>query len=400
MFNLPFLEKVDTDTNKFLSLNINARDIRCIAFYFDGDIFKIIGSGKADLENGCVRNGMIIDKDTVCEAIKKAVEKATENIEDKTRKTIVAIDGGITLGLTTTVRLKRTETDPIKPDEIDELYSRIMEASYIQAHNKVLQTTGDPELELDSITTSDIYLRVDNQNVATLEGQHGEMIEAAVYNSFAPSFHVKSIQNIIKKSGLELIALGSQMYSIVNWVNNSPRNILDFVLISVAEDSTDVGVIFGGGIISSKTLNIGYLHFVETISLKMGLSFQESEKLLNMYNQGKLAASETPVVKDCLKEILSIWIDGIKLLFEDFSGVKTFAPKIYLAGCGSEIPDIEQILKNEPWTKTIPFKADPEISKLSFADLTKIVDSTESSLDQDWLYTASAASIYKEIMGI
>jgi cell division ATPase FtsA len=400
MFNLPFLEKVDTDTNKFLSLNINARDIRCIAFYFDGNAFKIIGSGKSDLEEGCVRNGMIIDKDSVCEAIKKSVEKATENIEDKTRKTIVAIDGGITLGLTTTVRLKRTETDPIKPNEIDELYSRIMEASYIQAHNKVLQTTGDPDLELDSITTSDIYLRVDGQNVATLEGQHGEMIEAAVYNSFAPSFHVKSIQNIIKKSGLELIALGSQMYSIVNWINNSPKNILDFVLISVAEDSTDVGVIFGGGIISSKTLNIGYLHFVESIGLKMGLSTQEAQKILDMYNQGKLASSEVPVVKDCLKEILSVWIDGIKLLFEDFSGVKTFAPKVYLAGCGAEIPDIEEILKNEPWTKTIPFKADPDISKISFSDLTKVVNSTESVLNQDWIYTASASIIYKEIMGI
>ncbi len=400
MFNLPFLEKVDTDTNKFLSLNINARDIRCIAFYFDGSSFKIIGSGKADLEEGCVRNGMVIDKDLVCEAIKKAVEKSTENIEDKTRKTIVAIDGGITLGLTTTVRLKRTETDPIKPNEIDELYSRIMEASYIQAHNKVLQTTGDPDLELDSITTSDIYLRIDGQNVATLEGQHGELIEVAVYNSFAPSFHVKSIQNIIKKAGLELIALGSQMYSIVNWINNSPKNILDFVLISVAEDSTDVGVIFGGGIISSKTLNIGYLHFVESISLKMGLSTQESEKVLDMYNQGKLASSEVPVVKSCLKETLNVWIDGIKLLFEDFSGVKTFAPKIYLAGCGSEIPDIEEVLKNEPWTKTIPFKADPDISRISFSDLTKVVNSTESILDQNWIYTASASIIYKEIMGI
>ncbi|MFZ2664615.1 MAG: hypothetical protein WAX66_04610, partial [Patescibacteria group bacterium] len=387
MFNLPFLEKVDSDTNKFLSLNINAKDVRCVAFYFDGDSFKIIGSGKKDLEEGCVRNGMVISKDTVCEAVKEVVGKATENLGDKTKKTIVAIDGGITLGLTTTVRLKRTTTDPIKTEEVEELYSRITEASYIQAHNKVLQNTGDPDLELDSITTSDIYLRVDNQNVATLEGQHGETIEAAVYNSFAPSFHVKSIQGVIKKSGLELIALGSQMYSIVEWVNNSPRNALDFVLISVAEDSTDVGVIFGGGIVSSKTLNIGYLHFVEAVSSKMGLSSKEAEKVLGMYNQDKLSASEKLIVEKCLKEILTIWIDGIKLLFEDFSGIKMFSHKVFLSGCGSEIPDIENVLKEEPWTKTIPFKATPEISRLSLSDLPKIADATGNQLGSDWLYT-------------
>jgi len=400
MFNLPFLEKADTDINKFLSLNINAKDIRCLAFYFDGESFKIIGSGKKDVPEGCVRNGMIIDKDIVCEAIKEAVFKATENIEDKTKKTVVAVDGGITLGLTTTVRLKRPTTGPIKLDEVQDLYSRIMEASYIQAHNKVLQNTGDPDLELDSITTSDIYLRIDGQNVATLEGQHGEMVEAAIYNSFAPSFHVKSIQNIMKRSGLEIIALGSQMYSVVEWIKNPPRNCLDFVIINVAEDSTDIGVVFGGGIISSKTLNIGYLHFIKSVSSKMGLSLNEAESVLNMYSQNKLTSSEIPVVKSCLEDTISIWLDGLKLLFEDFSGVKTFPPKIFLSGCGIDIPDVVEAVKGESWTKTIPFKAEPEFSTLTFSDLSKVVDSTGSISTPDWLYTAAASIIYKEIMGI
>ncbi|NMB91736.1 hypothetical protein GYA37_02725 [candidate division WWE3 bacterium] len=400
MFNLPFLEKVDTNTNKFLSLNVNAKDVRCVAFFFDGDLFKIIGSGKKNLEKGYVRNGMVINKEGVSEAIKEVVSKATENLEDKTRKTIIAIDGGITLGLTTTVRLKRATTDPIKADEVEELYSRITEASYIQAHNKVLQNTGDPDLELDSITTSDIYLKIDNQNVAILEGQRGETIEAAVYNSFAPSFHVKSIQGIIKKSGLELIALGSQMYSVVEWFKNPPKNILDFVLISIAEDSTDVGVVFGGGIVSSKTLNIGHTHFIEAVGLNMGLSPKDAENVLNMYNQEKLSESERITVEKCLKGITSLWIDGIKLLFEDFSGIKMFSNKIFLSGCGAEIPDIENALKEEPWTKTIPFKASLEIAKLSLSDLSKVSYATGELLSSDWLYTVAASIIYKEILGI
>ena len=399
MLKLPFAKKTEEDINKFLSISISSRDIRCLVFYFDNNTFKIIGSNKQDLPEGCVRNGMILDKDIVVEAIKTCVSLATEDLEEEIHRVLVGVDGGATLGLTTTVRLKRPSNGPMQASETEDLYKRIMDASSIQVRNKVLQTTGNPDSKLDSITTSEIYLKIDGQNVIALEGQHGDIVEAAVYNCFAPSFHIKNLQTVIKKAGLEIIAVGSQMYSLVEWLKKAPKNAADFVLISVAEDSTDVGVVFGGGIISTKTLNIGYEHFISSIATRMGLSKQEAEAVITMYNLQKLTGSEMAVVKSCLDEILSIWLDGLKLLFEDFSGVKTFAPTIFLAGCGTEIPDVLENLKNKPWTKTVPFKAEPEISKLSFSDLTKIVDSTEKINTPDWLYTAATSIIYEELMG-
>ena len=399
MIQLPFAKKTEEDITKFLSVSISSRDIRCIVFYFDNNTFKIIGSNKQDLPEGCVRNGMILTKDTVVEAIKTCVSLATEDLEEKICRVIVGVDGGATLGLTTTVRLKRPSNGPMQASETEDLYKRIMEASSIQARNKVLQNTGNTDIKLESITTSEIYLKIDGQNVAALEGQHGDIVEAAVYNCFAHSFHIRDLQNVIKKSGLEIIAVGSQMYSIVEWIKKMPNNAADFVLISVAEDSTDVGVVFGGGIISTKTLNIGYEHFITSIATRMGLSNQEAEAVVNMYTSQKLTGSEMTVVKSCLDEILGIWLDGLKLLFEDFSGVKTFAPTIFLVGCGTEIPDVIENLKNKPWTKTVPFKAAPEFSKLTFSDLTKIVDSTGKIQTTDWLHTAATAIIYEELMG-
>jgi len=399
MMKLPF-QKTYEDMSKFLSLSITSKDVKCLAFYFDNDTFKILGSGSQELPENSVRNGVVLDNDIVIDAIKYSVEKATINLEDRPKKVVVGVDGGTTIGLTTTVKMKRPNNDPIQPREIEELYSRITEASYIQAHNKVLQNTGDPDVDLDTITTLDIYLKIDDQRVATLEGQRGETIEAAVYNSFAPSFHIKSLQNVVKKAGLDIVAIGSQMYSLVEWVKGPPKNSLDFVLINLAEDSTDVGVVFGGGIISSKTLNIGYLHFLDSVSHKMGLSKKDAENVLKMYKTGKLSESEIPMVKNCLQEILEIWIDGLRLLFEDFPGVKTFAPKIFLSGCGTDIPDISDAIKNEPWAKTIPFKAEPEFSKISFEDMEKISNSTDEELSSEWFYTAAASKIYKEVLGI
>lgn len=399
MLKLPFWEKALPDENRFLSININAKDVRCLAFYFDGDMFKIIGSGKIDLPENTVRNGIILNKNMVTQALKDAVEKATGDLSGKLNRVIVGLDGGETLGLATTVKLKRPTNGSIQKEEVEELYSKITEASYIQAHNKVMQITGDPDTELEIITTSEIYLKVEGQRVEVLEGQRGENVEACVYNAFAPSYHIKNLQNLIKKAGLNLIAIGSQMYTLIKWLKMPPKELSDFVVISVAEDSTDVGVVFGGGIISTKTLNIGYLHFLESVRAKMGLSINEVENVLKTYSLGGLTASEVSVVKNCLSESIKIWVDGLKLLFEDFSGVKTFAPKIYLAGCGSQIPDIFEAVRKEEWTKTVPFKANPEFSKISLSDIQKVVDSTDKIKTDDWLYICTASIIYKEIYG-
>ena len=399
MLKLPFLEKASSDENKFLSLNINAKDVRCLVFYFDGDTFKIIGSGKIDLPENSVRGGIVIDKDVVTKALKDVVEKATEDLGGKVNRVIVGLDGGETLGLATTVRLKRPTGDPIREEEVEELYAKITEASYIQAYNKAMQVTGNTDTELEVITTSEIYLKVEGQRVAALEGQHGENVEACVYNAFAPSYHIKNLQSLIKKAGLDLIAIGSQMYALVEWLKMPPKESSDFVVISVAEDSTDVGVVFGGGIISTKTLNIGYLHFLESVKARMGLSLNEAENVLKTYNLGKLAVSEASVVKNCLSETIKIWLDGIKLLFEDFSGVKTFASKIYLAGRGSEIPDVIEAVKEDSWTKTVPFKTSPEFSKISLSEIQKVIDSTDKIKTNEWLYISAASIIYKEIYG-
>jgi cell division ATPase FtsA len=398
MFNLPFSKKAQEDPSKFLSLNINAKDVKCLAFYFDGDVFKIIGSGNKDLPEGAVRNGMVVDKEIVLETLEESVEKALENSGHEITKVIIGVDGGITTGLTTTVRMKRTSDNPIQPKEVEELYSKIDEAAFVQASKRLFETTGDPDIELSSVTTSDVYISVGDQRVPVLEGQEVRNVEIAVFNSFVPSFHVKALQSIAKKAGLEIIAIGSEMYSLVEWIKSSPKKTHDFVLINLSEDSTEVGVIFAGGITSTRSLNIGYMHFLDSISSKMGLSKKEAETILKMYNVEKLSESEIPVVRSCINDVIEIWVDGLKILFEDFPGVKTFAPTVFLSGCGMDIKDVYQSIEEESWTSTIPVKDEPIFSKISFTDTEGIINSTEKNLSSDWVYVASTSWIYKKIV--
>ena len=396
---LPFLQKSAPYSNKFLSLNINSNDIRCLVIYYDNGSYKIIGSGKEMLERGSVRNGIIIDKDDVARAIKSAVIFATEDLEDNISNAIIGVGGDLCLGLTTTVRFRRPNKGLLQKSEIDNLNSKISEAAYIQAQNEYLENTGNPDIELETITSSNVYLKVDNQVVGELENREGQMVEAAVFNAFSPSYHIKALQDVTRKAGVNVIAIGSEMYAVSQWIKQYSKGQDDFILLAIENETTNAAVVFGSGIVSTKNLNIGLAHFIEGISESMGITSKEAERLLKSYIAGKLTESESTVVHNCILEILDIWLSGIELLFGDFTNVKTFAPKIYLTGYGAEIKDIITTLKSEPWTKSIPFRSFPEITKVNFSDFTKISDATGKIGGPEWLSNISMSIIYEEIFG-
>jgi len=129
----------------------------------------------------------------------------------------------------------------------------------------------------------------------------------------------------------------------------------------------------------------------------MGLTQVEATKVVQTHSRGALSPSESVVVQNCLEEVLGFWLEGVELLFTDFSGVKTFAPHVYLFGEGVQLPEIEEILAKDPWTKNIPFKSPPNIRALLLNDLNKIADATGSVVSQEWVPSAALSYIYEEV---
>jgi Tfp pilus assembly PilM family ATPase len=173
----------------------------------------------------------------------------------------------------------------------------------------------------------------------------------------------------------------------------------DLVLLEINRDATTAAVVFGGGIVSTRVLNIGINHLVSGITEEMGLTSREADKVLRSYISSQLTQGEAEIVRTAVREVLTIWLSGLELMFAEFSGVKTFPSKVYLAGEGSEVPDLWNMLTTEPWTKAIPFKALPAYKKISFLELKNISDSTGKVSTAEWLPLASLSKIYFEMKG-
>ena len=356
MVTLPFLSKPKEKLNKFLAIDINSTDVKCMAFYDDGTGIKIIGTGQKHLEPGMVRAGVIIEPDYVADKLNSAIDEAVENSEENIDKVIIGVNGDLCLGLMTTVRSKRNKVKAVDSKEVAMLYNKLSEAAFLQAQEEYLQMTGNNSSPLEIITQSTIYNKIDGTDSKEILGKTASQIEMAVFSAFTPGFHIKSLQSVIKKTGLELLTIGSEIYGITKGILSSQKDAVDFIVLDINNDTTNAAVIFGTGILATRSLNIGVNQLTEGITEKMGVTATEAEKLLYSYISGKLTQSESAIIKACLQEVLDMWLTGLELLFSEFSGVKTFPSKIFIVGAGSEIPDLWNVITTEPWTKSIPFQ--------------------------------------------
>jgi len=400
---LPFKLGKKKETSRFLTVDIGSDTVKVMAFDVEetekGPVASIIGVGKQDLLEESTRGGVIVNTEDVTEALIKCVATACNGDNEATRA-VMGVGGNLSIGLMTTVRIVRGKDVPITDKELDGIFGKTYEASLERVQNKLLETVGDPDVDVQMITSSVVYTRVDGKYVDDAVGMEGKRLELAVFTAFAPSYHLDILQEISANSGIELVAVAPTLYSLVKSLSYSKGTDFDGVIMDIGGEVTEVGVVFSGGIVDSRSLDIGGDHFTHELSNSMDLSPKDSEHKKLEYSYGRLAESDVLLIQGYMDNLLDIWLHGIELLFQEFVGVKTFAPKIYMVGGGAELPDIYEVTSKEPWTKSIPFKSPPEFSKLSMEDLPLVVDKTGKVHGMEDIGPASLSLVYLEMKGL
>lgn len=297
----------------------------------------------------------------------------------------------------TTVRIVRGKEGPISSKELDDAYERIYNEAYNQAQNVFLEVTGDSEIDFQMITSSTVYSKLDNNLVDELLDQEGQTLELAVFTAFSPTYHLDMLSDIAKELKLNVLAISSNMYALTKSLGFSKGKDFDGVVMDLGGEVTDVGAVFRGGIVTTRSLDLGGSHFTKILSKSLDLSYVDAENRKLEYSYGRLPESDGLLMKGYIDNLLDIWLDGVELLFTEFEGVKTFAPSIYMVGGGAELSDIYDVASKEPWTKSIPFKTPPEFSKLSIEDLTLVVDKTGKVHSMEDIIPSALSVVYLEL---
>lgn len=396
MFSLPFLKQKGVKTSKFLVVTVSSIEVKCLCLYRDSGILRIIGSGKHSLDANAVRNGAIVDLAAVAASTEEAIALATENSEKKVADVFFGISSDLCIENVTTAKINRTSEEPISKKELEGYFSRLKQAALLDAQKRYAQNCGNVDFEMELLSSSTVYAKLDKMPTTSVLDETGKTLELALQTTFCSSYHIKMLSKLSKKLGLRLTGIITKAQAVVSALKPTDYESTDLVTIEVGTDYTTVGVVFGEAVVATRSMHIGLIHFVEQVSKIMGITVSEAKKVIESHGKNELSQSESVVVQNCIQEVLEIWLEGLELIFSDFDGVKTFSSFIYLFGEGTMVGELIETLTTSPWTKSIPFKAPPQIELLNSTNLKDISDSTGAVESNTWLDSIALAQFAME----
>ncbi len=408
MPKLPFRSK-SPKTKNFAVVEISSDYIKSVIFELETPnpenheghaLFTVLGVSHVQLEIGQVRAGLIIDVENVSFAVKSAVLDSAKDITNFSGEVLFTINGELSIGNITTVKVSHDETHPIKKKEIDQMYKTVQLSSLENAATSFMKATGNVDVPMEMIISNDVYSKLDGSITTDLMGKYATEIETAVFSSYTPTFNINLFEKVCKKAGFKIIGISPELFSLSLILKRLKGQFFDGVLINMGSDFTEIGVVFGGGLVGTKSMSLGGEHFVRAISSRANISRRDASFKKHKYLRGELEPEEALLVQGMTSDILELWLDGIQILFEDFEGVKTFSSKIYLTGDDIEMPGLLDMLTKEPWTKSIPFKAPPEFTKVLCEDFVNVKDTTGKCLGSELAPMLSAIEVYSFLNGM
>ncbi|HQH40881.1 MAG TPA: hypothetical protein PK825_03975 [Bacteroidales bacterium] len=114
-------------------------------------------------------------------------------------------------------------------------------------------------------------------------------------------------------------------------------------------------------------------------------------RLINKKQQEKIVKS---LDGDC-----QVWLSGVQLALEEFSGIDLLPSRILLCGGGSMLPDIKKLLEDSDWVEDLPFAKKPKVSFIHPRDVANVIDETQSLDDAQDITPMALANMAIDLAG-
>jgi len=171
------------------------------------------------------------------------------------------------------------------------------------------------------------------------------------------------------------------------------------VFIDIGGGTTDIAVVSNGGVEGTKMFALGGRVFTKRIANDFGLSFQEAEKMKLMYSNEEIDKKQQEKIVKSLDGDCQVWLSGVQLALEEFSGIDLLPSRILLCGGGSMLPDIKKLLEDSDWVEDLPFAKKPKVSFIHPRDVANVIDETQSLDDAQDITPMALANMAIDLAG-
>lgn len=411
---LPFLNKKNNQSEEvLLALDVGTEFVKAVLFTVDegGTAIKVIGYGRSRQNSSAMKGAMIMNIEQVVNASDRAIgdalghadvvlskESDAEYVTPAPEKVILGIAGELVKGVTIMADYSREEPEmKIEQKEIAEVIASVKEHSFSQALQDISNETGIETKRLQEINTKINATYIDGVQVDKPLGMTGENISYRVFSTFAPSLHVNSLKEIASRLGLDILSIEVEPYAIARAVKDGKKDNYSAVIIDIGGGTTDIALVDGGSVVSTKMFAYGGKVFTKRIAGRLKMQIEDAEELKVQYSIGEISDPQARTIKEMYTKDSVVWAQGVELSLAEVEDVESYPITFLLCGGGSALPEIKEVMQEYSWLQSLPFTKHPKINFLYPKQLDDIEDLTDSINSPEDVAPLALARMYFEL---
>ena len=370
-----------------LALDIGTEYVKALIVKKRKGQLKIVGVGKAHEEPTNMFNGAIADIQGVAKTCEEALIKAEEMAGVRSRDVVIGIAGELIKGNTASIKYRRSDSSkPITDDEMHKIIKKVQAKAGENARAEVALETNNPDVEVRLINSALVSLQIDGHKVTNPIGFKGSEVIVQLYTAFAPLVHISAIERVCDELQLDLVTVVVEPYAVCRaCLGDDLDSNFSGIVMDIGGGTTDIAIVDDGGVEGTKMFSIGGRSFTHQIAERLGLSFEDAEKLKLLADSPEMKPAVRKKLEDAINRNLDVWESGVQIAIEEFDHVESLPNQVLLCGGGASLSQIPETLATSDWYQNLPFSRRPVISLIEPDDIPGIVNATDRELDHTFV---------------
>ncbi len=374
---LPKLGKKEPAPTYFTVLDIGTEVVKALIIKREAARGVVVGVGKVQQSLSDMESGAVSDIQAVLENCDRALTDAEDMCEVIPAQGVIGIAGEQIQGFSTTLSIPRRQPQTgITQAELTAALQELQERAMREAVRRMALELAVADVDIKLVNSAITSVQIDGYPVSNPFDFQGRQMTITVFNTFAPLTHISALETIARELDLELITTVAEPYALAKGCASDDIVEMGGIFIDVGGGTTDVAMVRGGGLQSTRMFALGGRAFTKQIASELEMSLEEAERFKIAYSEGRLAAHQRALAHRAIAPSAEVLLQGVALSLEEIAKDEPLPAAIYIAGGGGALPEIQQGLRSHDWASTLRFVQQPTVKMLAPTDVHGIFDAT------------------------
>lgn len=373
--------------NYLLALDIGTEYVKALIAKKSKTMLKVVGVGKAHEAPTNMYSGAIADIEGVVQTCEEALSKAEEMAGVRAQEVVIGIAGELIKGNTASIKYRRADASkPITDAEMEHIIKQVQQKAGERARREVALETNNKDVEVRLINSVLVSLRIDGYKVSNPIGFKGKEVVVQIYTAFAPLVHISAIERVCDELELDLVTVAVEPFAVCRaCLGDDVESNFSGIVMDIGGGTTDIAIVDDGGVEGTKMFSLGGRSFTHQVAQRLGLSFEDAEKLKLLADSPKMKPEIHKKYEAAIERNLEVWQSGVELAIEEFDQLETLPGQILLCGGGAGLSEIPELLATGDWYQDLPFARRPIVSIIEPDMIEGIENVTDRELDHTFV---------------